>query len=185
MITVKETTSLFWEQFNSDGIHLNDKTKPALKPDAKTRRKTEGTVNVVERLLQSAGTSARLSERNRRRPGANRTAYKMQRASRTLMFSSRKKPPYAANFRSEGSRSCNDTSGKSALLSLRASDPNLNTPERHLVRDFARMDLKLLLNLVRSETTSVQFHDDRPSRRKSCNQHTSSHRTLQEGTVNV
>ena len=28
------------EKFNSDGIHLKDKTKPDLKPDAKIRRMT-------------------------------------------------------------------------------------------------------------------------------------------------
>ena len=44
-------------------------TKPALKPDAKIRRMTENNVKCFERPLQSAGTSARLSERTRRRPG--------------------------------------------------------------------------------------------------------------------
>ena len=61
----------------------------------------------------------------RRRPSEQRlsacwTAHKMERASRIMMFSSRKKPPYAANFHSDGSRRCKDTSGKSARLSFRA-----------------------------------------------------------------
>ena len=42
----------------------------------------------------------------------------MERASRTVMFSSYQKPPYAANLHFEGSRSCNDTCKKSAQLSL-------------------------------------------------------------------
>ena len=52
----------------SDGVHLNDETKPALKPDAKIRRMTESNVIVFQRPLQSAGTSARLSGKIRRRP---------------------------------------------------------------------------------------------------------------------
>ena len=85
--------------------------------------------------MQSASTSARLSEKIKRRPGgylfsASRAAYRMPRASRILMFSSRTKPPFSVNFLSEGSRSRSDTSEKSARRSLRASDtsqPNLNT----------------------------------------------------------
>ena len=59
------------------------------------------------------------------------TADKMERASRTRMFSSRKKPPYAANFPSEGSRSCNDTSGKSTRLFLRVSDTTSSSELEH------------------------------------------------------
>ena len=57
------------EIFNSDGIHLNDKTKPALKSDAKIRRMTERILKMFERPLQGSNTSARLSERIRRRLG--------------------------------------------------------------------------------------------------------------------
>ena len=94
---------------------------------------------------------------------------------RTMMFSSRTKPPYAANFHSEGCRSCNDTSGKSARLSLRASNiassseldhsqPAPGAMERS-ARDPARMDLELLLNLVRSEIRPTSEASSRhPSR---------------------
>ena len=78
------------------------------------------------------------------------------------MFSSRKKPPYAANFHSEGSRSCNGSSRKSGRLFLRASDITSSSELEHSklasgamersARDLARMDLKLLLNPVHSET---------------------------------
>ena len=93
----------------NDGILLNDKTKPSLKPDAKIQRMTESHVKCVERPLQSACTSARMSERIRTPPGGKLlsacwTAYKMERASRTMMFSSREKPPYAANPHYEGSK---------------------------------------------------------------------------------
>ena len=145
--------------YNSDGIHLNDKTKLALKPGAKIRRMTESNVKMLKRPLQSAGTNARLSERTRKHPADNdstayRTAYKKERASRTIVFSYRKKPPYAANFHSEGSRSCNDTAGKSARLSLRGSDTSSSSSKpTHVAmernaRDLARMGLELLLNLV-------------------------------------
>ena len=94
---------------------------------------------------------------------------------RTMMFSSRTKPPYAANFHSEGCRSCSDTSGKSARLSLRASNiaswseldhsqPAPGAMERS-ERDPARMDLELLLNLVRSEIRPTSEASSRhPSR---------------------
>ena len=63
------------------------------------RRITESSEKLFDRPLQSASTSARLSERIRRRPdgyrlSAYRTAYKMERASRIMIFSSREKPPY-------------------------------------------------------------------------------------------
>ena len=41
------------ENFNSDGIHLNDKTKPCLKSDAKIRRMTESILKMFERPLQA------------------------------------------------------------------------------------------------------------------------------------
>ena len=55
------------------------------------------------------------------------TTYRMERASRTVMLSLRKKPPYAANLHFEGSKCCNDTSGKSARHSPRASDPSFSS----------------------------------------------------------
>ena len=60
--------------------------------DAKIRRMAASHVNMFERPLQSASTSARSSERIRRCPGgqllsAYRTAYKMERAPRTMMLS--------------------------------------------------------------------------------------------------
>ena len=80
----------------------------------------------------------------------------------TCALHARKKPPHAANVHVEGSRSCNDTSGKSARLSLRANDTSSSSELEHAkttsgalersARDRARMDLELLLNLVRSET---------------------------------
>ena len=82
----------------------------------------------------------------------------MDRASRILMFPSRNKPPNAANFHSSGSKSCNDTSRKSARLSHRASDTSSSS---ELVSPYAAsaaigrsgcylapMDLELLRNLV-------------------------------------
>ena len=104
MSTVKEATSLVGK-FNSDGIHLSDKTKPALKPDAKIPRMTASNVKFVERPVQSAspaqdcqnGSGGVWADNDSK---ANRTAYKMVRVSRTFMFSSRKKPPYAENSHS-------------------------------------------------------------------------------------
>ena len=49
--------------------NLNDETDPALVPDVKIRCMTESNVKLFERHFQSAGTSARLSERIRKRPG--------------------------------------------------------------------------------------------------------------------
>ena len=99
----------------------------------------------------------------------------MERASRTLLISSRKKPQDAANFRSEGPTGCNGTSGKSARLSLRASDVTSSSAQEHskpasgamerTARDLARMDPELLLNLVRSETRPTSEASSRhPSR---------------------
>ena len=99
------------------------------------------------------------------------------RSSRTIMFSSREKPPYAVYVQSEGSRSCTDTSGKSERLFLRTSDitspsePELSklasgTTERR-ARDLTRMDLELLLNLVRSETRPTSDASSRHSARTS------------------
>ena len=51
------------ENFNSDGIHLNDETKPALKSDAKIRRTTRSNRKMFECPMQGSSTSARLSER--------------------------------------------------------------------------------------------------------------------------
>ena len=99
----------------------------------------------------------------------------MERASRTRMFSSRKKPTYAAKVHAEGPRSCNDTCRTSARLSLwvsaitssselEHSKRDSNTMERR-ARDLARMDLELLLNLVRSETRPTSATSSRhPSR---------------------
>ena len=87
-----------------------------------------------------------------------KTAYTIERAERTPMFSSRKKPLYAVNFHSEGSRSCTDTSDKSTRLSLRASDVTSSSELEHSkrasgamersARDLTRMDKKPLLNLA-------------------------------------
>ena len=99
----------------------------------------------------------------------------MERASRTMMFFSRKKPSYAANLHSEGSKSGSETSGKSARLSLRARDTSCSSePElskstsgamERSAWDLARMDLELLLNLVRSETRPTSEASSRhPSR---------------------
>ena len=99
----------------------------------------------------------------------------MERASRIMMFSSRKKPPYAANFHSEGSRCCSVSSGKSERLSLRASDtsssPELEPPKaasgaiERSARDLASMGLELLRSRVCSETRPTSEANSRhPSR---------------------
>ena len=145
---------------------------------------TENNVKCFERPVQSASTSARLSEKIRRRPSgqvlpACWTTYKMERASRTTMFSSRKKLPYAANLHSKGSRSCDDTSGKSARLSLQASDTSSSSEHEHSrttsgaversARDLARTVLELLLNLVRSEPRPTSANSRHPSRTANAN----------------
>ena len=91
------------------------------------------------------------------------------------MFSSRKKPPFAANLHSDGSRSCSDTSGKSVRHFLQTSDSSFSSDVEHSkkasgavdlsARDLARTDLELLLNLVRSETRPTSEASSRhPSR---------------------
>ena len=64
----------------------------------------------------------------------------MERASRPLMFSPRKKPPHAANLYSEGSKSCNDTSGKSVRLFHRASDTSSSSEHDHSIATSGAME---------------------------------------------
>ena len=77
-------------------------------------------------------------------------------------------------------RSCTDTSGKSARLSLRASDITSSSELEHSktasglmerrARDLARMDLELPLNLVRAETRPTSNASSRhPSRTANAN----------------
>ena len=72
-------------------MHLIGKINTALKPDAKIRRKTESHAICFKHPLPNASTSARLSERIRRRSGG---AYKMERASKIIMFSVRRQLPF-------------------------------------------------------------------------------------------
>ena len=116
----------------------------------------------------------------------------------STMFSSRQKPPNATNFHPEGSKSCSDTSGKSARLSLRVRDTSFSSELEHSestsgatersARDRAWMDLELLLNLVRSETRPASEASSRhpprsananPSSGASAQMQTSSQRRLQ------
>ena len=57
---LQEHEEVLSDNFNSDGIHLNDKTKPALKSDAKIRRMTESDLKMFERPFQGSSTNARL-----------------------------------------------------------------------------------------------------------------------------
>ena len=126
--------------------------------------------------MRSASTSARLSERIRRRLGGKLLCVSDSVQDGTCFKNYNvglvKETTCAASLHSEGSRSCNDTSGKSARLSLRASNtsssselehskPTSGTMERS-ARDLARIDLELLLNLVRGHFTnffSAQNHE--------------------------
>ena len=78
-----------------------------------------------------------------------------------MMFSSRKKPPIAANFHPEGPTSCRDTSGSQRDSPFEQATPHLhpnlnslNTASAAIersARDRAPLDLELLWNLVHSE----------------------------------
>ena len=93
-----------------------------------------------------------------------------------VMFSSRKKPLYAANFHSKGSRSCNDTSRAvratlpSCMREQEFSKSTSGAMERR-ARAWARIRLlEFILNLVRSETRPTSEASPRhPSRTANAN----------------
>ena len=122
--------------------------------------------------MQSAGTSARLLERIRRRLSelllsAYRTATCFKNCD-----------VFLAEQHSEGSTSCKDTPGKSARLSLRACDTSVSSELEHSratsgamersAHDWARMDMERLLNLVRSQTRPTSEESSRRADSNHC-----------------
>ena len=59
---------LLSEELKSDGINLNDKTKPALKPDAKIRRMTEGNVDILERPFAKHSHRRKIFRKDQKAP---------------------------------------------------------------------------------------------------------------------
>ena len=151
---------------------------PSMKTDAKIRRTTESSAQNVECAKQSASTSARLPERIRKRPRGSlfRKSNSIQDGTRfeNCVFLARE------TSRTPSISILRDPEVASTLLgsprdSLRASDITSSSELEHSkpasgamersARDLARMDLELLLNLVRSETRPTSEASSRhPSR---------------------
>ena len=135
-------------------------------------------VNIFERPLHSS-TTARLSERIRRRPdgklfSAYQTAFKIYCFLRTIMFSSRPNQrtasisiPKNPEVASALPGSPRDSLSGQATSHPRPKKNSISTSDEmeRSARDLTRTDLELLLNLVRSETRPCSEASSRhPSR---------------------
>ena len=127
------------------------------------RRMTKSCVNLFDRALQSANTSARLSERIRRCPGGSA----FRPLPRNHQFP-RRRILMLQQHLTRLSRQATDTSSSSEL-------EHFETASGATVlgaRDLARTDLDLLLNLVRSESPPTSEASSRhhpfPTRQSRC-----------------